>query len=155
MAAAPLPSWLADAIAVVGIGDVAAAVITALGAVVGTWVFVQRVWPVLKTIPGGIVAFARGIIAAAQMLDSVKGLPAFIERTDTRISEIHHEVHFNNGSSVKDAAVRTERAVAELHETAARLEVGMAGLYTRVDELAAVDDRLWSTIDHAEEEDSR
>lgn len=137
----------------VNVEDIAGGVATLVAGVFGVWLFVKRVWPVVKTIPAGVVSFARAVLTAAQVLDSVKGLPAFIERTDARIGEIHHEVHFNNGSSVKDSAIRTELAVRELKETADRLEVGVAGLYTRVDELAAVDDRLWETVDPDDEED--
>ena len=152
VAAATPPLWLADAIAMVGLGDVAAAVVTILGAVVGVWLFVKRVWPVVKTIPSGIVAFARGVITAAQVLDSVKGLPAFIDRTDAALAQVHHELHPNSGTSLNDSVRRTEARVAELSETSERLEVGVAGLYTRVDELSAVDDRLWQTLEPDDEE---
>ena len=145
-------SAVAGVLGSVNVEGVAAGVATAVASVFGVWLFVKRVWPVVKTIPAGVVSFARAVLTAAQVLDSVKGLPAFIERTDARIGEIHHEVHFNNGSSVKDSAIRTELAVRELRETAGRLEVGVAGLYTRVEELAAVDDRLWATVDPEDEE---
>lgn len=152
MSVAAVPPWVADALEGLGLADVAAGVVAVVGVLVGVWLFVKRVWPVVKTIPAGLVSFARAVVTAAQVLDSVKGLPAFIERTDRRIGEIHHEVHFNNGSSVKDSAIRTELAVGELRETAKRLEVGVAGLYTRVDDLAAVDDRLWEKVDPDDEE---
>ncbi|ONI62640.1 hypothetical protein CSIV_14290 [Microbacterium sp. CSI-V] len=144
---------MVDVLDAIGLRDIAAGVSIVVGVAAGLWLFVRKVWPVVKTIPAGVVSFARAVLTAAQVLDSVKGLPAFIERTDARIGEIHHEVHFNNGSSVKDSAIRTELAVRELKETAGRLEVGVAGLYTRVDELAAVDDRLWATVDPDDEED--
>lgn len=138
---------MGDEIAALSVGEVLGTIAATAAGLWGAWLFVAKVWPVLRGIPSGVVAFARGVITAAQVLDSVKGLPAFIERTDARIGEIHHEVHFNNGTSVKDAAIRTEKAVAVLHETASRLEVGVAGLYAKVDELAEVDDRLWSEIE--------
>ena len=61
----------------------------------------------------------------AQIIDSVKELPEFIARTDAafaqqnqtlaeqdkKIGEIHHEVHYNNGSSVKDSQARTEAVI--------------------------------------------
>jgi len=58
-----------------------------------------------------------------------------LARQDKRIAEIHHEVHFNNGSSVKDAAVRTEKAVT-------RVEEGVAGLYDEIDTLKKADAEL-------------
>ena len=146
------PQWLVDFLAAVGLDDIAVGVVAIVGGVVAVWLFTKRVWPVVRAIPAAVVTFARGVVTTAQVLESVKDLPAFIERTDARIGEIHHEVHFNNGSSVKDAAIRTERAVGELTATAQRLEEGVAGLYKRVDELAEVDDRLWATVDPEDEE---
>lgn len=55
-----------------------------------------------------------------------------LAKQDTKIAEIHHEVNFNNGSSVKDAAVRTERAVK-------RVEEGVKGLYDEIDTLKQAD----------------
>jgi hypothetical protein len=61
--------------------------------------FIVKVWP-----------FIRKLFA---LVDALGQLPEFIARTDTKIEQIHHEVHFNNGSSVKDAIVRVEKAVNE------------------------------------------
>jgi hypothetical protein len=44
---------------------------------------------------------------------------------DKKIAEIHHETHFNNGSSIKDATVRIEK--------------GVAGLYTKIESLEQAD----------------
>ena len=63
------------------------------------------------------------------------------------MAAVHHELHPNSGTSLNDSVRRTEARVAELGATTERLEVGVAGLYTRVDELAAVDDRLWQTLE--------
>ena len=68
-----------------------------------------------------LLGTARAILTFARVVDAVQGLPDFIDRTDStleeqnkKISEIHHEVHFNDGSSVKDAVIRTEQDVAEV-----------------------------------------
>jgi len=87
---------------------------------------------VLRKVGPWFVSFARAVLSTASLIDSVKGLPAFIERTDStlgtqnatleaqnrtlavqdeRIAEIHHETHTNNGSSIKDAVVRVEEVV--------------------------------------------
>lgn len=71
-----------------------------------------RFWPWLKK-----------VIA---LFDALAQLPAFIDRTDEAIKDIHHETHRNDGSSLKDAQVRTEEAVE-------RIELGVKGLYDRVD----------------------
>lgn len=83
--------------------------------------FLIKMWPVFTK--------------AVQIINAVSGLPSFIERTDktlagqdSKIAEIHHEVHFNNGSSVKDAVTRVEK--------------GVAGLYDKVDELGEADVKM-------------
>lgn len=63
--------------------------------------FVVKAWPFIRN--------------TFRILDSLVRLPDVIEKVD----EIHHEVHFNNGSSVKDAVIR--------------IEVGVKGLHKRVD----------------------
>ena len=85
-----------------------------IGAAVGTWLFVWKGWPWLRKTATAVVHFA-------QIVDAVQELPAFIERTDktlkaqdSAIADIHHEVHFNNGSSVKDGVSRLESGVADL-----------------------------------------
>lgn len=58
-------------------------------------------------------------------IDSLADLPEFITRTDAtlagqnvKIEEIHHEVNYNNGSSVKDAITRVEKGVKGLYDRA-------------------------------------
>ena len=72
----------------------------------------MRFWPWLRKVMDLTSALAQ--------------LPAFIKRTDltlaaqdTKIADIHHEVHYNNGSSVKDAVNR--------------VELGVKGIYDRLD----------------------
>ena len=97
-----------------------------IGAAVGTWLFVWKGWPWLRKTATAVVHFA-------QIVDAVQELPAFIERTDktlkaqdSAIADIHHEVHFNNGSSVKDGVSRLESGVADLS-----LKVSTFGFRTR------------------------
>lgn len=70
----------------------------------------------------GIIAFlVKGwpkIRAFVQLIDALSVLPAFmvnttatLESQDEKIAEIHHEVNYNNGSSVKDAIKRIEVAL--------------------------------------------
>jgi hypothetical protein len=40
---------------------------------------------------------------------------ATLASQDQKIAEIHHETHFNNGSSIKDATVRIEEGVKGLY----------------------------------------
>lgn len=83
--------------------------------------FAIRFWPWLKKV---IVLF-----------DALGQLPAFIDRTDKAIADIHHETHRNDGSSLKDAQLRTEQAVE-------RIELGVKGLYERADKADAADVKL-------------
>lgn len=76
-----------------------------------------------------VAFFAKGwpkLRALVKLVDALGTLPQFmtdtaatLEAQDTKIGEIHHEVKYNNGSSVKDAI--------------GRIEVGVAGIYTRLD----------------------
>lgn len=98
-----------------------------------------------------IIAFARAILATAEVIDNVRELPAFIERTDQRHAElalkvegIYHETHKNDGSSIKDALGRVEEGVAGLH---GRLDVVEASVTT----LARADEEIRAEIEHPKE----
>ena len=94
-----------------------------------------------------LVTAAQAFLAFAATLASIRGLTAFMaattstlaSQTDTlatqsksmadqneRIVGIYHETHKNDGSSLKDAGDRTERAVD-------RLELGMLAIFKRLD----------------------
>lgn len=121
-----------------------------------------------------LTALTKLVAAAPALMD----LPQFMKTTaytlaeqDTKIEEIHHEVQFNNGSSVKDAVTRVEAAVTVLSDTVGanttkltsslanqrRIERGVKGLYTRVDanEKAATEDRANIAATQKELEDTR
>lgn len=92
--------------------------------IVVVW-FKRKGWPWL-------LAFAQAILNTAQIIDSVKELPDFIKRTDATlqqqnesIASIHHETHNNDGSSIKDSVDR--------------IELGVKGLYPRIDALESAD----------------
>ena len=79
-----------------------------LGAL-GLIAFAVKGWPTVRK----FVAF----------IDALFSLPAFIARTDetlteqnVKIQQIHHEVNYNNGSSVKDAVARVELGMKSIHE---------------------------------------
>lgn len=83
--------------------------------------FFWKGWPWLRR-------FATAIVNFATIVDAVQDLPAFIDRTDKtlekqngQIADIHHEVHYNNGSSVKDGIQRVETGLAGLHVEVASL----------------------------------
>lgn len=107
------PQWIVDLLRSVNLWEALLWIIGVGG--VGAWLlrFGPRAWR-------GVRAFAKGILNAAEILAAVQGLPAFIDRADRRhdaleqkVGEIHHEVHYNNGSSIKDSQLRTERVIEQ------------------------------------------
>jgi hypothetical protein len=125
-----VPDWFADWSKAVSLFDI---LIWVFGVV--AVIFVVR-WVVRKGWPW-LMGFAKAIINTAQIIDSVKDLPDFIERTDktleaqdTKIGEIHHEVHYNNGSSVKDAVHRVETGVSGLYDVVAEVRADVDKLKT-------------------------
>lgn len=117
------PQWLVDFLDGISLWDA----VTWLFVLIAAGVFVyKKGWQ-------SIIAFARGLVNAAEILASVQGLPAYIERADARaaaaderhdrlegkVDGIFHETHNNDGSSVKDSVDR--------------IELGVKGLYGRID----------------------
>lgn len=119
------PSWLVEWLESVSIWDA----ILWLAAIVGLVVFIRKKgwrW---------IIAFARAILATAEVIDHVRELPAFIEETKTTlarqnelIESIHHETHTNNGSSIKDGVGRLEQGVEGIHGRLDEVERNVASL---------------------------
>lgn len=105
------PTWLAS------INLLQIAVVICALYVIGR--LLMRFWPWLRK--------------AMLLIDSLGALPAYMERTDKQIAEIHHETAYNNETSMKDA-VR-------------RVELGVKGLYDRVDELSASDEQMRRDIE--------
>lgn len=117
------PPWLVDFLDSVSVWD---AVVWGAVVVAGVWFIYKKGWQ-------SVIAFARGLVNAAEILASVQGLPAYIERADARaaaadarhdrlegkVDGIYHETHNNDGSSVKDSVDR--------------IELGVKGLYGRID----------------------
>jgi VanZ family protein len=88
--------------------------------------FFWKGWPWLRRSATAVVNFAT-------IVDSVQDLPKFIKRTDDtleqqnkQIADIHHEVHYNNGSSVKDGVQRVETGLAGLHVEVATIASELA-----------------------------
>lgn len=129
-----IPDWLQQWLKTVSLWDVT---LWALGAAVAIWLirrFVKKGWPALKL-------FAKRLTAFINTVDAVVGLPAFIARTDatleaqnTKIADIHHETHNNNGSSIKDSTDRIEEGVAGLYKRVDQLEDNLATLRTDFDD---------------------
>lgn len=96
--------------------SVAQAVVWVLGGF-AVLTFVVKAWPFIRN--------------TFRILDALVQLPDVIRKVDdmtAQVAEIHHEVHYNNGSSVKDAVRRVEE--------------GVQGLYLRADASDLADQRL-------------
>lgn len=114
----------------------------------------KRLWPLLK---GSVV-----------LADLLKDLPAFMlemkaaveavrlasaeQRADVaemkvQLGEVHHEVHYNNGSSVKDAVDRTESGVYALSRDVNGLRGQVAAATEAIEELHKKDAELGRRIE--------
>lgn len=96
--------------------SVAQAVVWVLGGF-AVLTFVVKAWPFIRN--------------TFRILDALVQLPDVMRKVDdmtAQVAEIHHEVHYNNGSSVKDAVRRVEE--------------GVKGLYLRADASDEADQRL-------------
>lgn len=134
-----MPEWFIEWAESVNLWGVILLIAAIVGGIYGLHLFAKKGWPWLKT-------FAKAVINTAQIIDSVKGLPEFIDRTDStlagqdkKIAEIHHEVHYNNGSSVKDAVRRVEQ--------------GVSGLYAEISDLKEADAELRRDLEDTQEND--
>jgi hypothetical protein len=90
--------------------------------------FVVKAWPFIRSF--------------FQILDALVKLPAFIIKTDKfmddtaeSVKDIHHEVQFNNGSSVKDAVQRIENKVSKLEVSSQSLSNQLAEQDKKYDSL--------------------
>lgn len=75
------------------------------------------------------------VVKFVETVNALSDLPAKLEKIDsidTQVQDIHHETHFNSGTSIKDAMLRVENKVDELH---AAMVAGDSALTDRVDEL--------------------
>lgn len=112
-----MPEWLEDLLA----DTTALQLVFWLVAIGSLIAAVVKLWPALSQF--------------VTIMNAVTGLPDYISRADERterleakVDGIYHETHKNDGSSVKDAVDR--------------IEVGVAGLHVKVEELAASDEEL-------------
>lgn len=104
--------------------SVAQAVVWVLGGF-AVLTFVVKAWPFIRN--------------TFRILDALVRLPEIIGKVDdmtAQVAEIHHEVHYNNGSSVKDAVRRVEE--------------GVQGLYLRADASDEADRRLREQLEHTQ-----
>ena len=101
----PVPDWVQYAVGNLTLLQVVFWVI----AIITLIALILKLWPVVSKF--------------VQIVNATAGLPKFIQEMEARlvvddtrhkalskqVSEIHHEVHFNNGTSVKDGVRRIEQ----------------------------------------------
>lgn len=80
---------------VINVGAVAVAV----SAVIGVPIALVKLWPLIKRV--------------VQVGAVLEALPETLRKQDDVLEIIRHEVEFNNGTSVKDAVTRVEKALAD------------------------------------------
>lgn len=113
------PEWIIAWLTTVNLWEILLFAAAAVAALLGAKRFAAKGWPALKRL-------AAAILNLSEFIEAARGLPEFMQSTEEKIGQIHHEVHFNNGGSVKDAVVRVER-------TSERLEEGVRGVHERLD----------------------
>lgn len=91
-------------------------------------VFVVKMWPLISR----FVATVNALADLPAKLDAVTEIETKLDRIERQVQEIHHETHFNSGTSIKDATVRIESAVDAMQEL---MEFGDAVLASRVDDI--------------------
>lgn len=117
------PDWLVDFLDGISLWD-AIAILATTTAVV--WFIAKKGWR-------SVIAFARSILTLAKILESVQGLPRFIDRTDEKLLSIYHETHNNDGTSLKDSSDRTELALRGLDTRLGEAIASLEGLHGRMD----------------------
>lgn len=118
-----IPDWLATLL-----GDTSALQLVfwaiAIAALIGMLI---KFWPLLTN----IVVIVNALVSLPKFME---GTTATLEAQNSKIAEIHHEVNYNNGSSVKDAVHRVEQ--------------GVKGIYVRLDSADADRDKLRDDLEH-------
>lgn len=81
-------------------------------------VVLYRIWPVMKRFVGIGAALERLPDFMDKTTATLRKQDESLAAQDVKIEEIHHEVNFNNGSSVKDAIIRVEGVMTDIRAVA-------------------------------------
>lgn len=91
------------------------------------------------------------IHAGIRLIDALGDLPDRLDNIEQKIGEIHHEVNYNNGSSVKDAVTRMETEQTRQAEVQEQQGDMLAAALLSDEQLAtAIDDLTTWRDDHEE-----
>lgn len=97
-------------------------------AAVALLVLVVKLWPVITK----FVATVNALSDLPEKLPKIDRIEKKLVTIESQVKDIHHETHFNSGTSIKDATVRIEEKVDGLQKL---MEDGDAELAERVDDL--------------------
>ncbi|QDG61250.1 hypothetical protein [Pseudarthrobacter sp. NIBRBAC000502771] len=92
---------------------------TAIAAIIGLPLAFVKGWPLLKravAIGGALEKLPEMAVEISALTIGQRTQAETLAHQNDQLAIIKHEVEFNNGSSVKDAVVRTEKATAALGE---------------------------------------
>lgn len=95
---------------------------TALAALIGLPLAFVKLWPLLKravSIGGSLEKLPEMALELSALTIGQRAQAETLGHQNEQLAVIKHEVEFNNGSSVKDAVIRTEQATKSLAETLA------------------------------------
>lgn len=97
-------------------------------AAIAVIVFIVKMWPLISR----FVATVNALADLPAKLETINAIEAKLVKIESQVQEIHHETHFNSGTSIKDATVRIEDKVDAMQEL---MESGDADLGARVDDI--------------------
>lgn len=123
----PVPDWL---LYLLGDTSLLQAVFW-IAAICALIVALVKLWPVLSNL--------------VHIVNAVTGLPQFISRTDESIERLRHQVENDHDTNLRDE-------LTQALEATERLEEGVTGLYKKVDELVATDEKLAAADDELRRE---
>ena len=91
-------------------------------------IFVVKLWPLVTK----FVATVNALADLPAKLETINTIETKVVGIEAQVKEIHHETHFNSGTSIKDATVRIEQKVDGLQEL---MESADSEIAERVDDL--------------------
>ena len=102
--------------------------------------FLVRFWPWLKKVIAFVEALGKLPVFMSETNKTMAEQSKTMAEQSRRLADIHHEVHYNNGTSVKDAMDRVELGVKGIYH---RLD----GLEESVEDLHETDEKLSDQIE--------
>lgn len=119
-----------------------AAIVLVLGLIVIVPIVV-KVWPFISN----GVAIVNTLVKLPELVTKIEGFNQGLTALKAQVSEIHHETHRNDGSSIKDLTVRIEESLRGLHGRMDAVESDTKEIRAQIDVLKREDDAIWKVLD--------